>query len=516
MRRRHAIAYGALAVTAAALVAVTARAGLEVGPDGAEYLGVADRLADGHGFTRAFGVPGRRLDHYGPLFPAALAPGELLGIGARTFGWWLHVALFALDAVLVGLLTQRLARGRLVPGIVAGALFALTSGLLVVYSSVLSEPLYLTLQLLFVVALSAHSTARRTTTLVGAAAFAGLAVLARFVGFALIGAGGLVLLADRARGWRQRFRDAVVFGVVAVVPFVVWMVTARIGGAHPTDRELEWHPISAQQLREALGSVWSVVVGREASDGGHVLGALLVAGALVAVVVLARSTRTTRTVEPRGAGVDEGARLRVLLLSCGATHLVVIALTMWFVDRTTPGSLRILAPVLVCALPVVVAGLAALAERGRAWRVGMIAALVVVGALRIVDVARAVESHDASSLRWAAPVWERSPTLRAVDDLPPDTVIWTNAPDLVWYRTHRAVYRVTSLRVTGYRGGELVADAEERLARLRREVARNDGVVVLIDDLDFRSALASVDELVDAGFTIADRYGDGVVLRVEP
>ncbi|HEX5615615.1 MAG TPA: hypothetical protein VFZ83_10735 [Acidimicrobiia bacterium] len=500
-------------MVAAALVAATARAGLEVGPDGAEYLGVADRLADGHGFTRAFGLPGRRLDHYGPLYPALLAPGELVGLGARTLAWWLHVALFALDAVLVGVLTQRLARGRVVPGLVAGALFACTASLLVVYSSVLSEPVYLSLELAFVFALVEHRRAPRPTTLVGAAAAAGIAVLARFVGFALIGAGVGVLLADRSREWRARVRDAIGFGVVGSVPFAIWTVTARLGGAHPTDRALEWHPITAAQLGEAVRSVGSLVVGREASDDLQVLGAVFLGVGLVAVALASRLTSGVSAVRH---GDDDFARLRVVLATTGATHLVVIALTMWFADRTTPGSLRILSPVLICALPLVVGAADALARRAPAARLAIVGVLLVVGALRVVDVGRTVDAHGASSLRWAAPVWERSPTVRAVERLPADTVIWTNAPDLVWYRTDRASYRVTSVRVTGYRGGELVADADERLARLRRSVAHNDGVVVLFDDLEFRSALASVDELEAAGFSVADRYDDGVVLRAEP
>lgn len=492
---------------------MTARAGLEVGPDGAEYLGVADRLADGHGFTRAFGLPGRRLDHYGPLLPALLAPAEVVGVSARSFAWVVHVLLFALDTVLVGVVTRRLTRGRLAPALVAGALFALTAALLVVYASVLSEPVYLTLLLVSVLLLADHLVRGRAGDLVGAAAFGGLAVLARFVGFAIVGTGGLAVLTDRERPWRRRLRDATRFGVVSLAPFAVWTVTARLGGAAPTDRDLEWHPISARQLGEAVRSVGSWVVGREANDDVQVLGAVLLAFGAVVLGGLAWRERAAPGTSTAVTGAPEVRALRRVLVLGAASHLAVIALTMWFADRTTPGSTRILAPVYVCLLPLAVAAADSVLVRRPRLAPALVVVVVALLGARAVDVARTIVDHDASRLRWAAPVWERSPTLRAVDRLPRETVVWSNAPDLVWFQTGFEAFRTATVRVTGYRGGDRVADADARLVRFRNEVARNEGVVVLFDDLGFRSSLASEAELLAAGFVVAERHDDGVLLR---
>jgi 4-amino-4-deoxy-L-arabinose transferase-like glycosyltransferase len=508
-RSRAAVALGAVAVVGGALALVCARAGLEVGPDGAEYLGVAQRLTDGHGFTRAFGLPGERLDHYGPLLPAVLAPGELLG-DARAWARVLHVALFALDTALVGLVTRRLARGALAPAVLAAVLFALTSPLLVVYASVLSEPLYLTLQLGFVLALVRAVERPHVRWLAVAGALAGLAVLARFVGVAMVGAGALVLLWRVAGGTRARVRGALVFLAVAVVPFAWWASTARLGGASPTDREVAWHPVTAEQAGEAVRAVGGWLVGtRVADDTAQVLGCLVLASAVVlaATVTWLRARRVART----GGGLER--EVRTALLVTAASHAVVVLVTVSLLDRTTPLSPRILAPVYVCLLPVGAVALASLARRpGAARAVALVAVVALVGA-RGIDAARTVDEHDASRLRWAAPVWDRSAVVDASRALPEGTSVWSNAPDLVWYRTGIPASRVTKVRVTGYRGGDRLPGSDAALDRLRDRVAREGGVVVIVTGLSFRHELASVAELEAHGFERDESHADGVLLR---
>jgi len=511
--RAPGLVLAGIGALAGALALAAARAGLEVGPDGAEYLGVAQRLADGHGFTRAFGLPGRRLDHYGPLLPAVLAPGELLG-DARAWGRVLHVVLFAADTALVGVVTRRLARGVLAPAVVAAVLFALTSPLLVVYASVLSEPVYLTLELGFLLVLAGHAERPRGRTLVAAGGLAGLAVLARFVGLAMVGAGVVVLAWCRTRATRDRARDrardVLVFVAVAVVPFAWWTLSARLGGASPTDREAAWHPVTAEQAGEAVRTLGGWLVGSSlADDTAQVLTSLLLAAAVVLGTTVAglharRSAGPPRTFDPD---------LLATLLVTAASHVFVVLATVSVLDRTTPLSARILAPVYVCLLPVGAVALVALARRRGGARAVAVAVLVALVGIRGADAARTVERHDASRLRWAAAVWDASPIVEAARALPDGTPVWSNAPDLLWYRAGIGAYRVTKVRVTGYRGGGLLPGSVAALDGLHDTVGRERGVVVIVTGLSFRHELASVAELEAHGFERGEAYADGVVLR---
>jgi hypothetical protein len=300
-----------------------------------------------------------------------------------------------------------------------------------------------------------------------------------------------------------------VFVAIAVVPFAWWTLGASLGGAAATDRQVEWHPVTAEQLGEAVRTFGGWLVGTSiADDTAQVLGCLVlaVAAALGATVAWLHARRAPR------AGPFEPEVLTALLVTA-ANHALVVLVTVSLLDRTTPLSPRILAPVYVCLLPVGAVAIASLARRpGAARAVALVAVVAVLGA-RGTDAARTVDEHDASRLRWAAPVWDRSAVIDAARALPEGASVWSNAPDLLWFRADIAASRVTKVRVTGYRGGELLEGSDAALDQLHDQVARAEGVVVLVMGLSFRHELASAAELEAHGFERVATYDDGVLLR---
>ncbi|MGQ0540097.1 MAG: hypothetical protein ACT4R6_14235, partial [Gemmatimonadaceae bacterium] len=140
----------------AVTVAAATRRGVGLSPDSLQYVAASQQGDSGVLRTVGWdGVP-TRLTHFPPGYPIALAASRGSGSSPETFARWLNVALFA---ALIGL-TARLTRD-VAPvsawGAAAAAawLCALAPDLVAAHSMVWSEPLYLTLTALGLLALSA-------------------------------------------------------------------------------------------------------------------------------------------------------------------------------------------------------------------------------------------------------------------------------------------------------------------------------------------------------------------------
>lgn len=187
------------------------------------YALLAKALSDGEGYRVTFlpvDVPGVK---YPPLYPMSLVPfwvfsgSQEAALSAMKVanGIYIGVAagLFVFLLVDLGILVTPLAVVVALIGFVAGSMMLVTSGLL-------SEPLYLVL--LFLTLWLADRPGEKPTYgwLVAVGALAGVVVLTRTVGLALVGA---VLLATWLRWGR---RSALIAGSAALLVAAPWIVYA--------------------------------------------------------------------------------------------------------------------------------------------------------------------------------------------------------------------------------------------------------------------------------------------------
>jgi hypothetical protein len=191
------------------------------------YLALAKALREGEGYRLAY-LPGSPPGvHYPFGYPAFLA--LLWSFGPEfpatvSFFKWVNAAVFA---AACGLLTWHLsARGRLPPAgaVVAVVLPAVSVPVVALATVLFAEPLFLLLLVCACIAASASVAAegRRGWALAAAAGLlAGLAVLTRSIGVAVIGGTLLALLMARKRG------PALLSAAIAaalVAPWVAWTV----------------------------------------------------------------------------------------------------------------------------------------------------------------------------------------------------------------------------------------------------------------------------------------------------
>ncbi len=209
-----------LALAGLAFVLITTwKYGAGVSSDAARNLATADSLLEGRGFVDMLGVP---FVLWPPLYPLLLAGLSWLTKWS-TFqaAWYLNVLLLPLNLWLAGWFFRLIFKDKPLFA-AAGALIVLLSrSTLRIHANVASEPLFITLMLLFFLAAAGYLRTGSKRWLWFMFVLAGLATLQRYLGVVLIGLAVLVVFFKA--GWRGLLQS-ILPGLAAVVPIGLWSV----------------------------------------------------------------------------------------------------------------------------------------------------------------------------------------------------------------------------------------------------------------------------------------------------
>ena len=427
----------------------TATYGAAVGTDSTIFLSTAMNFLAGEGW-RDF--TGRPLVSWPPLFPLLLAAGGWVGIDPLVAGRWVNATAFGLTILVAGCWLRSHLRSRWL-ALAASVVILASLPLSELASDVMTDPLFVLFTLLALIWLAAFLHRGERTSLWGAAVFTALAVLTRYPGVVLIGAGVLMLLVRRAPPLAVRLKHAIVFGAVSSIPLAGvmlrnWAISKRLAG---------WRGGSGQSLSDSLSQVADVfrawVIPPHALDG---LGYLLWMAA--GLVVLAD--------RGFGLGGNKGtARLASPLFGLGpalpfgvfaVAYLVFMVAVMPLTSGMKIDS-RFLLPMYV---PLLLAAVLLLDRFLCIEAVGWMAAVryglssvVLLGAVAHVGFS-AGENLRITTRAWGAGLdgayntadWQRSATLNYVRTNLSDGWTYSNNQFLVWFadrtvaiRKHRAL-----------------------------------------------------------------------------
>jgi hypothetical protein len=404
------------------------RNGIGIAPDSVSYIEAARNLGAGRGISISEdGVEYRPLTRFPPLYPVAIAAIARLGIDPLDAARWLAVALLGANVALVSLLVARSAPGaRWLPSLGA-VLMASAPEVAKIHGTAQSEPLFLLLGFAGLLFLSLHLEQRQMRALLAASLLVGLAFLTRFVGAALVATGVLALLLAPRAVLRRRVTDAAVFAAVAALPMAIWTLHSQLAGAPATGRSFAFHPIGRGAFDLAGRSIgqWLLL-----DLGGAPVAWPLGAGLLLCMGLSLRSGRA------RGAAA---AMPRILLLLTIA-YLILLLISISFLDAQTPLGGRMFAPLFVACLVLALCG----ARNGiRAWRSPMPALVAALLALIFTlsyarDTSRWVRERAAFGAEgFGSLAWRESETMRRVRDLPADALVFSNARDAIYILTGR-------------------------------------------------------------------------------
>jgi hypothetical protein len=213
-----------LAAAAALAVLVANVSGIAVGDDGVGYRAIADSLLAGEGYGYFLEDP---VTVWPPVWPALMALVARITL-LDTLGAAIVLnSAVAAAVVIVGnrLLRQLVGDARLVlAGTVVLALGPATIGLGHV---LMTDMAFALVTMLWMLTLIRFHRDGSLGVLVGAALWCWVGFGLRYVGLVLIAFGGLWLLVDRRRSLAIRARNGMIYGVVAVIVPLVWMLRNR-------------------------------------------------------------------------------------------------------------------------------------------------------------------------------------------------------------------------------------------------------------------------------------------------
>ena len=474
-----------IAATLAAVVVLllSTRWGLATSSDSARYVRTA-RNVYGSAQVQDDGEPKHEQAHFPPFYPIVLATGAKLTwsdpVGSAH---WLHVLIFAGNVLLTGIIVRRSGGATAVnagAALLAAFLVALAPASIYIHAWLLSEPLFIFLSLVTILLLGLHLERPRWRLLIGAAICASLGVMTRYAGAAIAPAAVLaLLLIPGHRAGRRRVLDAAIFSAIfLLLPAINMARNVGVGGS-ATNRTLAFHPLTAEHVKDAIAVIasWASAIGVDSPrDVANAHPFFAFVGVMLAAAVVIRGANIAWRQRETSLG-----RLCAITLLYLVSFAALLAFSISFVDFHTPADQRVLSPMYFAwlILTACVATSLASSMTTRSLRtVAEVACVVIAMALMLPSIPLGLRLYHFGD-GFAHAQWRRSPTIAAVNELPPELEIFTNAPGAVYLLTGRQVILTIPSEISS--SSRLPnPDYPQLMERIRAELRAGRGVVVYL------------------------------------
>ncbi len=217
--QRYQISLTILALLGLAFVLITtSKYGAGVSSDGVRAMSTAESLLAGKGFVDFVGSP---YVQWPPLYPLLLAGLSLLTrLDIFHVAWYLNLILFPLNIWLWGKLFERVFPGQLYYALFASVVALISSSMIRIYANVASDPLFVTLMILFFFVAADYLESASLRALWLMFVMAGLSTLQRYLGVVFFGVGGLVVLVKD--GWRG-IPKLILPVSITFLPTLIWL-----------------------------------------------------------------------------------------------------------------------------------------------------------------------------------------------------------------------------------------------------------------------------------------------------
>lgn len=418
--------------------------------DPVEYISVARSLLAGRGPGH---YQGNAIFDYitihPPFYSLVLSAIGLLRIDLVVAARWLNVISFVLTIFITGWMFFRFSR---VPamGIITSALMCTFPSMVMMFSSSMSEPLFIFLIMLQGLCLLVYLEKKKSCLLVLTALVAGLASLTRSAGLAMLGAGAVsILLFSPGKKW-QRLGTVFLYTGLGILPTVLWFVWGYISGEHSiAGRSVEGWMVDKASLFQAFRGVfidttWRWIPYTVPLPIYYKARLLLLGISTIAVVGL--SFLAWRWLRKNNVTAEQrnDAPIFVHFGLSALFYMAVLIATYLFTVPTIDINNRMLLPLYVSSV-IALFGAFALWQtawfKARLWWLKIFPWLI--GFLCVcwyIPQAQELALHYHSGDGLTAYRWNHSGTINGVCSLPPDKPVISNDWELLLLWTDRPIY----------------------------------------------------------------------------
>lgn len=429
-----------LPLIGAILVFVGSPHGLGLTNDSARYLRIAKVVS---GEQRLGKIYPEYMRHFPPGYPAMLAAGKCIGLDELEMGRWWNALAMALTTLIIGFTVYRLCDRTLWPALVASALVVVSHVSLEMHLHIWSEPAFQVFLLITIslLARQVDAPSRRRAILIGLIVAA--STMLRYAGASMIIMGTLTLFFLQRSSWRDRFIDCVIFAGIAVAPllYLASYNHQRTESGEALDRTIKFYGVHRVQLREAWTTFATWIFPEHKNPvsrrNWEFLAVVIAFAAVVASRMWIRS-------QARRHGDYQRPPLptyvRLALMMCGV-YLAFLFVSLAFVDPATPLDARILSPIYLLAIVIGTYGVHRALTLGGPMRAPFFGKIATVAMLIAFCICTAVRGYDtfAYSRRegfgYMNARWRNSQLMQAIRAIAPNTLVYTNVPDAVYFFT---------------------------------------------------------------------------------
>ena len=498
---QNVLAIGVLAllgISAAGIAHWSMSSGIGVTPDSMMYLSAADRLLEGKGLTPigyhyAPDIPsGESLFIFPPAYPLLLASTGLLTTDRLATAKSLHSFLFAANVFLFGLIIYISSRS-IWPALCAMGLFQTSFPLLSIYTTALSEPLFIFFLLSTLLGVVFYTRRTQLWVLVACGCLAAGAAMTRYVGVIIL-LPLLLTILIQSGALRERIKRGVLVGGVALLPLIGWVIRNRIVAGSSTGRSLAFHFIGLAEAKTFVDSLTLLITPHALPDFVKLL--LLTIAAVVVVYSLRMRLYN---------------QIRFFSAVWVATYVIFLAAYNSFANPAVDLGPRVALPVYVFGMIVVFSLIEWERARTLFWCIVLSSFVLFIFNLR--PAVHWISYRHREGEGFTSRAWRDSETVKSLKALPPQTVIYSNAADACYLFTKREVlrlpakYDVTRARVNTNFAAQMDA--------LRDDLNNNHALVIYFDRLTWRWYLPARTELEETyKLPVLTRLADGVVYGV--
>jgi hypothetical protein len=445
--------------------------------DSVIYLGGAENILEGHGYSRTSGGGEiKPITVNPPFYPMTVAAVSLLGFTFIKSGWIISLASFLINAVLIGAILRKLTHSDLM-AIFGAALFVVSDSFIAAHTFALTEPLFITLSLGTVYCLAVFLDQGKIWTLILSAVLVNLSYLTRYIGVANLAVGVLSLLVFLP-GWREKIRNSLIILGVSLIGGIVWLVRNMLAAGTAANRSIGFHPLTADKIREGVVTFWSWLL----PERFNLVNRMpifwdLLTYALLAGLVVGAAFVWIRALNKKKTEIGSSKSLALIIAAWAVAYFGALLFSLTFADASTALENRILAPMFVFLLMLLVYGLGRwLSTPVKSLMLAGLAVTVFIFLSLAYDGRREVIDLHVDGQGYASSYFRNSPTIEAVKNLPEDMILYSNRVPAINLLAERNAYAL--LAPVDPLTREQRPDYQETLLSIRERLL--DGKVMVV------------------------------------
>jgi hypothetical protein len=491
--------------------------GIGLSPDSTVYLGVANSLISGYGFYIPLTEipPVSPMVDYPPFYPLLLASVKELNISPMVSTRWFDAISFSLLILIAGSILYRITDGAFFTSILGAFLLASSNALISIHTWAWTEPLFNVAGFLGLLFLSFHLEKPRTIHLLAGSICISICFLLRYAGLAFVIDVIFGLFFFSRQALIKRITDGIIFLFLTVTPMMAWMVRNRIVSGAPMSRKFIFHPFGITNLNQTYETIrhWLIPI----NDPDLQSKVFIVFFILIAIFILIYIASNVFGSSLQKRRNSFGPPVIVKLLGGFLviyTGFLVISIS--FFNAFVPMDDRILSPALISGIILsvwigneTVNRLSLPAIIHHLLYLFLFAFGLFISYFQLTKDISWVSYYHKEGLGYNNRTWQNSETIAAVKGLPPDTLIYTNAPDVIYTLTERPskwlpnkVDPVSTIQYNDYKNN---------LLKIGSQLSQHSGVIVYFNNIH-RDYLPDDKELAALPNLQKDREtSDGVI-----